>query len=383
MAIPGSGNGKRGSTAAAGVLAALVLLLAACSGPGQPASSGAAGKTGHTAAATTAGQAPASPAGVNAGSASPGATGRSGPSPRADPLGRLGTFAVGQRWLTLTEPAHTGVTGERLGPRRLLVSVFYPRAASGAATAAGAGHARRGLPMLVFAPGFMQCGTPYRDMLRSWATAGYVVVTVNFPESDCRVGSAATESDMVNQPGDMSYVITQLLARSAAAAGFFGGLIDPGRIAVTGQSDGGDTVAALAASTCCGDRRVRAIAVLSGAEWPPMPGRYFTRRPAPMLFVQGSADTVNPPGCSVVMYRADPARARYYLDLFGATHVQPYWGTNRYEKTVVRVTTAFFDRYLLGQAGGLAAMRADGTVPHLAAFHGDGGGAFPSTSCNT
>jgi dienelactone hydrolase len=378
MASPGSGSGKRGSAAAAGMLAALALLLAACSGPGHPGSSAAAGQTAHPAAGTPAdGRSPASSAGTSAGSASPGASAGSVLPPGSDPLGRLGTFAVGQRWLTLTEPAHTGVTGRRLGPRRLLVSVFYPQAAAGAAAA------RRRLPMLVFAPGFMQCGTRYRDMLRSWATAGYVVVTVNFPESDCKVGSAATESDLVNQPGDMSYVVTQLLARSAAATGFFGGLIDPDRIAVTGQSDGGDTVAALAANTCCGDRRVRAIAVLSGAEWPAMPGRYFTRRPAPMLFVQGSADTINPPGCSVVMYRADPARARYYLDLLGATHVQPYWGTNRYEKTVVRVTTAFFDRYLLGQAGGLAAMRADGTVPHLAAFHSGGGGSFPSTYCNT
>ena len=80
------------------------------------------------------------------------------------------------------------------------------------------------------------------------------------------------------------------------------------QVGAAGQSDGGDTVAALAASTCCTDRRLKAVAVLSGAEWPPMPGRYFPGRAPPMLFTQGTADTINPPWMSLQLYRAD-ARA--------------------------------------------------------------------------
>ena len=102
-----------------------------------------------------------------------------------------------------------------------------------------------------------------------------------------------------------------------------------------------------------------------------------------MLFTQGSADTINPPGCSVVMYRADPGRDRYYLDLFGASHTIPYWGSNAYEKTVASVTTAFFDRYLLGRDKAGRAMRRDGTVPGLAALYSAGQGQFSSTYCNT
>lgn len=306
-------------------------------------------------------------------------------------LGTRGTFAVGDRWVTFTEPAHAGVTGAHLGTRRLLTQVFYPLARTAPANAGGsgsgqagpAGPARGPLPMIVFGPGFMQCGAPYSRLLKAWASAGYVVVVVNFPYSDCKAGQAATESDMVNQPGDMSYVIGRMLRRSRARTGFFSGLISRREIAVTGQSDGGDTVAAVAANTCCTDRRVAAVAVLSGAEWPPMPGRYFTRRPVPMLFTQGSADTINPPGCSVVMYRADPARARYYLDLSGADHTVPYWGVSRYERTTARVTTEFFDRFVLGQDAAGPAMRRDGTVPGLAALYRHGLGRFPSTYCNT
>ena len=102
----------------------------------------------------------------------------------------------------------------------------------------------------------------------------------------------------------MSYVLTRLLALNAQPQGWFSGLVNRYQIGVTGQSDGGDTVAALAANACCTDQRVRAVAVLSGAEWPPMPGRYFPRQAPPMLFVQGTADTINPPWTSLQLYQA-------------------------------------------------------------------------------
>jgi hypothetical protein len=91
-------------------------------------------------------------------------------------------------------------------------------------------------------------------------------------------------------------LVTQIwYPRACGAAGPFSGLLDPNEVGAAGQSDGGDTVAALAANTCCTDRRLKAMAVLSGAEWPPMPGRYFSAGAPPMLFTQGSADTINPP----------------------------------------------------------------------------------------
>jgi pimeloyl-ACP methyl ester carboxylesterase len=127
-------------------------------------------------------------------------------------------------------------------------------------------------------------------------------------------------------------------------------------------------VAAAAANTCCADRRLAAVAVLSGAEWLPMPGRYFAAASPPMLFVQGSADTVNPPWTSKQLYDSDRNAARYYLDLFGAGHTGPYWGTNDAERIVARVTLAFFGRYVLGQQAALAAMSRYGDVTGTAAL---------------
>jgi dienelactone hydrolase len=285
-------------------------------------------------------------------------------------VGVLGSYWVGLRDMTFTEPAHTGPTGEHLGPRVLLTEIRYPLAGR---PRPGTPRAKGRFPLLVFAPGFMQCGGPYGRMLKAWASAGYVVVVVDFPHSDCKVGGGATEADMVNQPHDMSYVITRILALSAAPHGLLAGILSKGQIGVTGQSDGGDTVAAIAANTCCADHRVAAVAVLSGQEWAhstcpvcQLTGRYFTRRPVPILFAQGSADVLNSPATSKVMYRADRSRLRYYLDLLGASHTSPYWGTNPTERIVVRVTLAFFDRFVLGQIAQGPVIKRDGNVAGLA-----------------
>jgi hypothetical protein len=350
----------RGAATAA-TLAAAAVLASGCAGSGgvkhptQPATASSASSPSPTKSASAA----------------------RGPAPG---IGLLGRFRTSQHWLRFTEPAHTGPTGEKLGPRTLRVQLWYPLArAAGTAGRPAAGP----LPLIAFGPGFMQCGKPYSRLLRAWASAGYVVEVVNFPLSDCHA-AAPTEADMVNQPADMTYAITRLLGLRASSRGPLRALrLSPHEIAVAGQSDGGDTVAAVGASACCPDHRVAAVAVLSGARWPAFPGAYFATQPVPMLFTQGSADTVNLPGCSIALYHADPARARYYLDLFGADHLTPYWGSNSFERVVAQVSVAFFDRYVLGLPAARHTMRRLGDVPGTAALFSHGGGHLPPGPCVT
>ena len=292
-------------------------------------------------------------------------------------VGVAGTYRIGQRPITFTEPAHTGPAGQPLGARTLLTTVMYPlmrRAATGSKSPAAlpTGPARGPFPLLLFAPGFMQCGGPYSDLLDSWARAGYVVAVMDFPRTDCLVGAAADEADLVNQPADMSYVLGSLLALNAQPGDFLSGRLNPRQVAAAGQSDGGDTVAALGGNTCCQDHRLKAVAVLSGAEWPPMPGPYFAGQAPPMLFVQGNADTINPPWTSVQLYRADRTSPRYYLDLYGADHMVPYTGDNPVERLVARITLAFFGRYVLGHASALTTMAQAADGSGIAALNSGG-----------
>jgi fermentation-respiration switch protein FrsA (DUF1100 family) len=281
-------------------------------------------------------------------------------------VGVAGTYEVGEQDLPFTEPGHTGPTGEYVRHRKLVTQIWYPRAQR----SAGAQPARGPFPLVVFAPGYEKCIGTYEDLLKSWAAAGYVVAAVNFPLTSCSAAAAGTadEADLVNQPHDMSYVLDSLLKLNAQPNNALSGLLNPHEVAAAGQSDGGDTVAALAANTCCTDNRLKAVAVLSGAEWSPMPGRYFAHGAPPMLIVQGSADLINRPWTSVQLYDADQAHDRYYLDLIGATHMMPYAGTNHVERLVARVTLAFFDRYVLGQAGATATMARDGNISGTAAL---------------
>jgi predicted dienelactone hydrolase len=271
----------------------------------------------------------------------------------------------------LTEPAHAGPSGKYVGKRSLLTKIRYPLAQG----AGGSQPATGPLPLLVFGPGFTFCSDSYDDLLSTWASAGYVVAAVNFPRTDCKTGTSANEADLVNQPADMSFVLSSVLQLSNTPNDLFYGLLNPNEVAAAGHSDGGDTVAALAANTCCRDHHLKAVAVLSGAAWPQMPGQYFTQGAPPMLFTQGSADPTNPPSASVQLYRSDVGGTRYYLNLPGADHMGPYTGTNPAEQIVARTSLAFFDRYVLGQAGEQATMTQDGNVPGAAQL--DSGGHVP------
>jgi dienelactone hydrolase len=274
------------------------------------------------------------------------------------PVGTIGGYQVAGHQLVFVDRSRAV-----LGPRVLPTFVRYPVIP---AAAAASGRLARGLfPLVVFAPGYTQCQGSYATLLNTWASAGYVVAGVDFPRTNCHVANP-DENDLVNQPADMSYVIRQMLAVSGQPDGFLAGLIAPGRIAVAGHSDGGDTVAAIAANSCCRDPAVTAVMVFSGAQWPPMPGSYFTATTPPILFVQGDADDINPPADSFTMYQADTTGSRYYLDLFGQGHVPPYESQVPAALVVDRVTVDFLNRYLAGSPRAAGAMRHDASVAGVA-----------------
>ena len=157
-------------------------------------------------------------------------------------------------------------------------------------------------PLVIFGHGFATTPFRYRRLLGAWAAAGYLVAAPVFPLGNANAPGGPDENDIVNQPRDMSFVITQLLAASASSASPLHGLVERSQIAVAGQSDGAETAFATAYERPWYDRLVRAAVVLSGAEL----GRHvgLVLHTPPLLAVQGGADRINPPVYSLDLFRA-------------------------------------------------------------------------------
>jgi fermentation-respiration switch protein FrsA (DUF1100 family) len=253
------------------------------------------------------------------------------------------------RFVDHTRSAHfrNGTTATRV----LVTYVRYPRNGSGGP-----------YPLVVFGHGFAATPGLYAPLLDSWAKAGYIVAAPLFPVENANAPGGPSEGDLVNQPGDMSFVISRLLAANARGKGPLHGLIDPARIAVAGQSDGGETALAVAYDRPFLDRRVRAAIILSGAALTGRPLEFGAGSP-PLLATQGTADTINPPRFTTAFFQA-AHRPKFLLALLGAGHVPPYTTNHRELAVVERVTIAFLDHYL--KDGSLRRLIGAGDVPDVA-----------------
>jgi fermentation-respiration switch protein FrsA (DUF1100 family) len=220
-------------------------------------------------------------------------------------------------------------------------------------------------PLIIFGHGFGVTPELYARLLQAWARAGYVVAAPVFPLENANAPGGPDESDLSNQPADMRFVISRLLAASAASSGPLAGLVDPTRIAATGQSDGGDTALALAYNRSFRDPRVSATIILAGAEMPGVGGFTFPPGSPPLLAIQGTADTINPPSMTNAFFEvARPPK--YLLTLLGAEHLPPYSEQQPQLTIVEQVTKAFLDGYLKGSSRALARLRILGQVPGTA-----------------
>jgi len=275
-----------------------------------------------------------------------------GTSVRRDrgPVKRPSRHAVAERVLTLVDSSRLiRLPGRRPQPRRLVTVVRYPEHASGP------------FPLIVFGHGFAVTPAYYFRLLQAWAQAGYVVAAPVFPLGNAHAPGGPDEADIVNQPRDMSFVITRMLAASADRHSPLAGLIDPRRVAVSGQSEGGETALAVAYDRYYVDRRVRAAIILSGAEIPGVGGFDFPAPSPPLLATQGTADSINRPQSTYAFFGLAP-RPKYLLKLLGAGHLPPYTYEQPQLSIVERVTIAFLDRYLKDAPRGVARMIAAGDV---------------------
>jgi dienelactone hydrolase len=240
-----------------------------------------------------------------------------------------GPWPAGTTSLWLTDVSRPDPWATGVNARELMVSLWYPAAASdgrrarymtpaeselqltsrgiagvppdalstvrtnAVADAAPAGG-QRALPLVVLSPGFTNSRSVLTALAEDLASHGYVVAGIDhtyesfgtaFPDgrvTTCLArearqrGTGSQEEVAAGRAADVSFVLNELTGAHPAWPG--AGLIDPSRIAMAGHSAGG--AAAIAAMLA--DSRIRAGIDMDGATAAPIPDEGLSR---PFLFL--------------------------------------------------------------------------------------------------
>ncbi len=162
--------------------------------------------------------------------------------------------------------------------RSLPSTIWYPEGTSGP------------LPLLVYSHGFLSTRRGGAYLARHLASHGYVVVAADFPLTTPRASGTPDPRDVVNQPGDVSFLIDQILAMGESERPFEG-TIDTRRIGVFGLSLGGVTSTLVAFHPNWRDPRVAAAISLAGPADVLGVG-FYDQADVPFLMIAGTADRI-------------------------------------------------------------------------------------------
>jgi predicted dienelactone hydrolase len=192
-----------------------------------------------------------------------------------------GPFAVATIELEWVDPARpTDANGDFPGApeRRLPVAIWHPVGAPG--------HH----PLLVYSHGFMSTRFGGRYLAEHLASHGYVVMATDYPLSHFGAPGGPNAGDVVNQPADVSFLISQILALPPGDRPFTGEL-DPARIGAFGLSLGGLTTSLVAFHPKLRDPRIHAALSIAGPG-APFTARFYESADLPFLMIGGTADAM-------------------------------------------------------------------------------------------
>jgi predicted dienelactone hydrolase len=173
----------------------------------------------------------------------------------------------------------TAANGDFAGApeRTLTATLWYPDAAPGP-------H-----PLLVYSHGFMSRRTENVPLAELLASHGYVVVSADYPLTNGSAPGGAFVGDVVNQPGDVAFLIDQMLGLAEGERPFAGSL-DAERIGALGLSLGGLTTELATFHPRLRDPRIGAAVSIAG------PASFFEpsffAAKVPFLMIAGTADAI-------------------------------------------------------------------------------------------
>ncbi|MEZ5571246.1 MAG: hypothetical protein R3E64_04405 [Halioglobus sp.] len=166
--------------------------------------------------------------------------------------------------------------------RRLEGVIWYPQS-----------KARGPFPLIVYSHGFTSSFREGAYLAEHLASLGYVVVAVNYPLTHLRAPGGPNVKDVVNQPGDVSFIIDTLLQQSTTPGHKLEGKIDAQRIGVTGISLGGMTTELVTFHPTLRDKRIAAALSIAGPT-SMFTKDFFANASVPFLMLAGDVDALIP-----------------------------------------------------------------------------------------
>ncbi|MET7705308.1 chlorophyllase [Micromonospora sp. NPDC005413] len=280
------------------------------------------------------------------------------PKPAATPTPQVpsGTapqraFAVGVRQLKLNRDG-----------RALPVTLWYPAAGEAGGTPKRTASAASGrFPVVMFSHGLGGRPDDYATLLTRWAAAGFVVAAPTFPHTS--KGGDGNVLDVLNQPADVSYALTQVLALDGKAGDSLRGRLDADRVAAAGHSAGGVTTIGL--FTASRDERLDAGVVFAGTAIGV--GTAFAGAAAPQLFVHGELDEVVEYAAGKAAYDKVPW-PKAMLSLPKGDHGRALLGDGATLRVVSDTSVEFLRWTLYGDAGAKGRIHTDATRGDIATF---------------
>jgi predicted dienelactone hydrolase len=223
----------------------------------------------------------------------------------------------------------------------------------------------------------------FEELHTAWAEAGYAVAAPAFPLSNDTVEESFSNThDVANQPGDVSFVLDELLARSADSTSDLAGRFDADRVGAAGLSAGGSTTFEVAVNASSRDDRFVAAVVMApgGVTTEADPAGFVAPDDVPVLLFQGDADPLISVSDTEAAYAAlNPPR--YLVILLGGGHAGPFEDeadaleakVPGQDELIRASTTAFWDRYLLDVADATDELTAAADQDGLTRFEHDAG----------
>jgi hypothetical protein len=181
----------------------------------------------------------------------------------------------------------------------------------------------------MFAPGWNSQSALYDPLLRTIASAGFLVVGVDSPGSSNYFPgtpfSTVAGQDIANNTLDLSAALTNV------ESGPFGPTVDTAAVSAVGHSNGGSEVANLALNPAYSSSRFDAYVVLSGAlPFGQVTGSFGPLNNGPMLMAVGTADeygNYSPAGAGTEGVYGAARGPKIMVTIQGATHLSAFVGS--------------------------------------------------------